>query len=331
MAPRETPAAPAPRSYVRRGGLDVLPAPWRCEDVEMHAFYVAGELAALQRLCDRCLNEPSRGHLHYQPDSHYVIVTFQNLRGLHSIAPGCEDRGTHTYTEAAFWVMTSARDASGTRVGGPTLMIPYIFASDGLAVATGREVYGYPKEHAVVRMPGDGGGDGDYVVEALAVPCYAPGAPAVAGSEIMRCRRTNSSALAGLGHTAMELGEDLLSVVRQGGIDGSALALMRDFISMMLHKKLGLVFLRQFRATAATSGYDLQSVVGSSLEPLVINSMCLLKGRYELILPPLDSHPIAADMGFITIDGKIDIMMGVRMKLAFDMCAGQTLWPAPAS
>ncbi len=320
-------SAHKPREYVRRGGIDVLPAPWRCENVEMHAFYVPADLVALQRLCDRTLNEPSQGYLHYQPDSHYVIVTFQNLHDLRSIAPGCEDQGAHTYTEAAFWVMTSARDAGGKKIGGPSLMIPYIFAGDSIAVATGREVYGYPKENAVIRMPGAGAADGEYVVEALAVPRYAAGARAVPGSEIMRCRRTDASTLAGLGHTALEVGEDLLAVVKSGRIDGSAVALIGDFITLMLSKRLGLVFLRQLRATGATSGYDLQHVIGSSLDPLVIKSLHLLKGRYELTLPPLDSHPIAADLGLSVVDGKVDVMMGVKMDLAFDMCAGQVLWP----
>ncbi len=325
-APPVMPLQPA-RQYVRRGGLDVLPAPWRCDNVEMHAFYVPGDLAALQSLCERTVNAPSQGHLHYQPDSHYVIVTFQNLHELRSVATGCENMGSHSYTEAAFWVMVSARDAKGKKVGGPTLMIPYIFASDSLAVATGREAYGYPKEQAVVRMPGAGSEHGDYSVEALAVPQYRADARAVVNTEIMRVRRSDASTLAGLGHAALELGEDLLSVVMHARLDGSALALVGDFVSMMLHKKLGLVFLRQLRATAAASGCDLQQVVGSALEPLVIHKMNLLKGRYELIVPALDSHPIAADLGLTVEAGKIDVMMGVKLELAFDMGPGHILWP----
>ena len=312
---------------MRRGGLDVLPAPWRCDNVEMHAFYVAGDLVALQSLCDRTVNAPSQGHLRYQPDSHYVIVTFQNLHELRSVAPGCENMGSHSYTEAAFWVIVSARDAKGKKTGGPTLLIPYIFAGDSLAVATGREAYGYPKEQAVVRMPGAGSENGDYSVEALAVPQYRAGARAVVNTEIMRVRRSDASPLAGLGHAALELGADLLSVMLHARIDGSALALVGDAVSMLLHKKLDLVFLRQLRATAAPSGCDLQQVIGSALEPLVIHKMNLLKGRYELIVPALDSHPIAADLGLTVEAGKIDVMMGVKLELAFDMCRGHILWP----
>ena len=329
LPPAPLPPAPLPPAhhYVRRGGLDVLPAPWRCDNVEMHAFYVAGDLAALQSLCDRTVNAPSQGHLRYQPDSHYVIVTFQNLHELRSVAPGCENMGSHSYTEAAFWVIVSARDAKGKKTGGPTLLIPYIFAGDSLAVATGREAYGYPKEQAVVRMPGAGSENGDYSVEALAVPQYRAGARAVVNTEIMRVRRSDASPLAGLGHAALELGADLLSVMLHARIDGSALALVGDAVSMLLHKKLDLVFLRQLRATAAPSGCDLQQVIGSALEPLVIHKMNLLKGRYELIVPALDSHPIAADLGLTVEAGKIDVMMGVKLELAFDMCRGHILWP----
>ena len=96
---------------------------------------------------------------------------------------------------------------------------------------------------------------------------------------------------------------------------------------MLLQKKLGPVLLRQLRATAVLPGCDLQQVVGSVLEPLLIHKMNLLKGRYELIVPALDSHPIAADLGLTVDDGKIDVMMGVRLELAFDMCPGHILWP----
>jgi hypothetical protein len=52
-----------------------------------------------------------------------------------------------------------------------------------------------------------------------------------------------------------------------------------------------------------------------------------LKGRYELLLPPLDSHPIAADLGLQVIDGKVDVTMGVKIDLAFEQGPGRVLWP----
>lgn len=325
--PQAPPAAVVRGVYPRRGGLDVLPAPWRCDDVEMHAFYLHGDIKALQALCDRCINVPSNGHLNYQPDTHFVLLTFQYLRDLHSTAAGYEASGAHSYGEAAFWVMTRAHDANGRSVSGPTLMIPYIFAEDGVAVATGRELYGYPKEHAVVKMPRAGAADTDYVVEALAVPRFAVAARALPNTEILRCRRIDDSALAGLGHAALEFGEDLLSSLLHGRIADSSLALLRDFLAMLRSQRLDLVFLRQMRATATASGCDLQNIIASTEEPVKVKSVRLLPGRYELLLPSLDSHPIAADLGLQAVDGKVDVTLGVRLELAFVQAPGRILWP----
>jgi hypothetical protein len=293
----------------------------------MHAFYLRGEMAALQRLCDRSVNGPSQGHLHYQPTTHFVVLTFQYLRDLRSTAPGYETSGSHSYGEAAFWVLTSARDKGGKTISGPTLMIPYIFAEDGVAVATGRELCGYPKEQAVVTMPRAGAAESDYIVEALAVPRFEAGARAVPNTEILRCRRVDASTAAVLGHAGLEFGEDLLSALLHGRIDGTSLALARDLVAVMRSKRLDLVFLRQLRATAAASGCDLQQIVGSSEDPLELKSLHLLTGRYELLLPPLDSHPIAADLGLQVIDDRVDVTLGFKIDLAFEQTPGRVLWP----
>jgi uncharacterized protein with NAD-binding domain and iron-sulfur cluster len=326
-APPEVPQNAAVAGYVRRGGLDSAPGPWRSENVEMHAFYLQGELGALQRLVDRTLNEPSQGYLRYRPNTHFVIATFQYLHDLHSTAPGFEKAGSHSYGEVAFWVLVSRYDRNGKVVGGPAALVPYIFAEDGVAVATGRELYGYPKEHAVITMPRAETPQADYLVKALAVPKFGTDARALPDSTIMRVRRTDSSTLAGLGHAALEIGEDMLSALLHGRIEGSSLALMKDYVSMFLNKRLDMVFLRQFRATAEAAGCDYQSVVSGPQDPVQLKSLNLLKGRYALELPSLDSHPIAADLGLQVVDGCVDVTIAAKIGCAFTQAPGHTLWP----
>lgn len=327
-APPGTPALnPALQDYVRRGGLDTAPGPWRCEQVEMHAFYVQADMAALQRLCDRTLNEPTQGYLRYRPNTRFVIVTFQYLHDLHSTAPGFGHRGAHSYGEAAFWVLVSRIDRDGQVIGGPAALVPYIFAEDGVAVATGRELYGYPKEQAVIRMPRAGSADDSHAVEGLAVAHFGPGAQATPGTSILRIRRTDPSILAGVGHAVLEFGEDMVSALLHGRIEGTSIALMKDYLSMFIHKRLEMVFLRQFRATAGASGCDFMRVVSAPQDPVSLKSLCLLKGRYALELPPLESHPIAADLGLNVVDGRVDVAIAAKIELAFTQAPGHTLWP----
>ena len=335
------PAAPAPlpavaqdaalkpclQPYVRRGGLDTQPAPWRCDHAEMHVFYLQADLTALQRLCARTINEPSQGYLNYQPDSNFVIVSFQYLHDLHSTANGVSKHGAHSYGEVSFWVLVSRRDRNGKVIGEPSVLTPYIFAEDGTAVATGRELYGYPKEQATISMPREATPDAEYRVRALAVPRYVVGARALPETTILRVLRSNDSTLAGLGHAAQTIGADLLPALVQGHIDGTSLGLMKDFLSLLLKRRLGMVFLREFRATATAAGSDGQSVVVSAQDPLELKALRLLAGRYALELPALDSHPIAADLGLQMVDGRVDVAMAVKIDLAFTQGPGRTIWP----
>jgi hypothetical protein len=205
--------------------------------------------------------------------------------------------------------------------------VPYIFAEDSVAVATGRELYGYPKEHAVISMPRAETPQADYLVKALAVPRYSETARAVPDSTILRVRRTDSSTLAGLGHAALEIGEDMLDALLHGRIEGSSIALLKDYVSMFVHKRLDMVFLRQLRAAGAASGCDYQSVVSGPQYPVQLKSLRLLKGRHALELPLLDSHPIAADLGLEVVDGCVDVTIAAKIGCAFTQAPGHILWP----
>ena len=327
-----TPTSP-PKSligdHVRRGGLDVLPAPWRCDDVQLDAFYLHGDLDALQALCDRTINNPSQGCLDFRPSTRYVVLTFQRLVNLRSLAPGCETLGGHTYCEAAFWVFTQRYDRQGNKVGDQALLIPYIFAENSVAVATGREVYGYPKEYAAVGMPLRGAAPNDYTVRGLAVPEFKQGAIAVPDTEILRCKRIDDSTLKGVGHAAGELIGDLLTAARTGRMGDTALALVGESITALTKKRLDLVYLREIRALAGGKGCDIQAVTTASEDPLELNALRLLRGRYSLQLPPLASHPIAADLGLaLGADNTVDVMMGLEIDLAFTLSTGKNLWSA---
>jgi len=186
---RVTEPAVGSRGYARRGALDVPPPPWRSEDVQLDAFYLHGDLAALQRLCDRSFNAPSGGQMQFRPVTRYVVLTFQRLHNLRSQAPGCETLGTLNYCEAAFWVFVQQYDREGDKVGGTVLAIPYIFAQNSLAVAAGREIYGFPKEYATVAMPEREAAADLYTVRAAALRTLSVGASVEPDCEILRCAR----------------------------------------------------------------------------------------------------------------------------------------------
>ena len=80
-------------------------------------------------------------------------------------------------------------------------------------------------------------------------------------------------------------------------------------------------------ATGAAAGCDYQSVVSGPQDPVQLKSLRMLKGRYALELPPLDSHPIATDLGLKVVDGCVDVTIAAKIGCAFTQAPGHTLWP----
>src|SRR5688500_11199951 len=107
-------------NYVRRGGLDISPPPWDCQQVEAAVFYVRADPKRLQAICDRTLNAPSGGRLAYTSHLSWVALTFQKFRNMRSTSGHSWHGESHAYNEAAFWMLVEGGH-------GPELLIPYMF------------------------------------------------------------------------------------------------------------------------------------------------------------------------------------------------------------
>ena len=298
--------------YIRRGGIDLQPAPWQCDDVEAYVFYIKADLEALQQLCDRCLNSVAPQPSRFVPALPIVVLTFQRLDRMRSIAEG--NRGAFSYCEAAFWVLV--RELIGEDI---EVLVPYIFAGNWLAVAAGREVYGYPKELANVSIPPRDRPD-EFRITGLGL--RAGHANLECNTEILRCSGIPCSA-----RSLKELlDRDLWADIRRADPTRSPLKRVKDLIRLMTKRGLDFVFLRQIAAVEGGAACDLQQIVRASARPFRIKRLCLLRRDYRLILPPLESHPIGADLGLQIRDGNaVDVLMGVRFDLGFTLQPGKVI------
>lgn len=305
-------------SYVRRGGLDVSPPPFRCDSIGATIFYVDATPGALQAICDRTLNAPSgpdsaqagQTRLKYRPLVSWVALTFQTFAGMRSV--GAPDAGStlrewHSYSEASFWVMVVASN-------GLELLIPYMFIDDGVMMAAGREIYGFPKEHAAITLPpAEDAAQSRFAVDALAVAAASVN-PAATQRPILECvaRGTAPVSLAGAGHALEQL------IAKPG-----ALHLMSTLVQELATPDLEFVFLRQFRALGGGSGAELQQVVGATAKPFSLGWPHTLLLDYELRLTALASHPIAADFGFA--GPVVDVPLGFQCNMSFILQPGRVL------
>jgi hypothetical protein len=153
--------------YASRAGDPCFPPPYVVDEAGMDIFICEGNADALGQMIDRALNIPTKEHyrddhkLRFKLADHRVgfacidvkrLVSKpradQRLRQSVDPLPGVKRIYAHQ-TEVA--VMVQVEDEAGM----PYWYLPYVLNGLPTAVTTGREVYGYPKQHAVFQPKED--------------------------------------------------------------------------------------------------------------------------------------------------------------------------------
>ena len=128
--------------YVDRGGRQVWRPPYTASGAKLFGFVLEADSAAIDSLLHRDLNEPAGGAVDYRCAHPSVIVVFAAIEQLASGDPLDKQRGYMSELEVSVWCL-AADVTAGSRL---VWYLPYVFVDSGQAVASGREVYGYPKQ-----------------------------------------------------------------------------------------------------------------------------------------------------------------------------------------
>jgi hypothetical protein len=181
--------------YVDRGGRQVWRPPYAARDTEAYGFVVPCNRTAIDALLRRDLNEPSRGAVDYRCAHDDVVVLFAKIDRLSSADQRDSQRGYVCEREVSVWCMVADVLAGGRLVW----YLPYVFVDSGQAAASGREVYGYPKQMAVFEddFPERLGNPGPTVVEAQAIAVYGPDQEAVLHPMVTATRAAGAGLLPG--------------------------------------------------------------------------------------------------------------------------------------
>lgn len=145
--------------YAIRAGDPTFPPPYRVDRAGMDVFVCDGDEKALGRLVERALNAPTAEHygtgdrLRFEVASRrigFACIDVQRLTSkpgpgqtIKSLDPLPAVQEVYArQTEVA--VMVQIRDQAGLDYW----YLPYVLNGLPAAVASGREIYGYPKQHA---------------------------------------------------------------------------------------------------------------------------------------------------------------------------------------
>jgi len=159
-------------TYVERTGRQVWRPPYRADAAQVVGLVVPADQQRLDALLQRDLVLPSGGALDYRSAHASVIVTFASIGRMCSGETPDSLRGYLPEKELSIWVLVADKTA-GERL---CWYLPYVFTDSGQTVATGREVYGYPKQIAAFDQAFPDGllKGGDTTVSALTIETFDP-------------------------------------------------------------------------------------------------------------------------------------------------------------
>ncbi|MEM8637304.1 MAG: hypothetical protein AAGG51_00600 [Cyanobacteria bacterium P01_G01_bin.54] len=370
-------------SYIDRGGEQCLRQPYQTQNTQSYGCFLRAEQDKLQALCDRYLNEPSGGAVSYVPLP-FVLVLFTHYPHLASIPQ--QDQGFISYEEALFAVPVieiSADESSATSaskaksvlgtietflsngednleqsladiealLGKLALFYPFIFANNSLAIASGREVYGYPKQWGWIDMPQDSGSTQPLNLEAATWQPLGINSQAVRQriAQITNQTQTNKRRTVA-DPTALKTDRASIKtqlvqrtiaqdVDSQSTISLSEWNQLIELILIVLTRLFNVsfenVFLKEFRDAVDGTKSCSQAVLKAPYEQVKVSEFEYLLDQFVVEVPEVESMPIKAQLGLIPLStehpNQFQSIVPYRTVFDFQLVNGTLLWQADAS
>jgi hypothetical protein len=317
-------------AYVDGGiGLPVFRGPHVQHDAQLAAFFFDANSQQLIALCNQYLNFPANGQIKYLPLLSKVVVMFAEM-----FVASRDERdsqvGRFIETEVTFWIPTMAV----RRVGGLFVpdhlawFVPQLFVDESNSIATGREVYGFNKQHAHIERPASIRHPA-FAVDVLGVRHFAPDVTAQR-ERLLDMRHTGDAPIDERPGTWQSWDDAQTEVLPEllKTVAADSKNKIVEMATMLVTNQMRLVFLKQFRDVADTRLACYQAIVEAPLTLLQFQQGGSLSGDYVLRINPLDSHPLAQKLGLRLEHDEQRASLGLWMKIDFLLGAGIEIWKA---
>lgn len=140
--------------FVEQGGLATAPGPLDCTGTRMFGFWARADRDSLASLCDAVFAGPSDDRVVVRPLLPWVLITFVRIERI--VSRPFAEVGWLSEREVVIWVPALVfRPPAGLprRLRRwwlvprhvPAAMVPCMWLDNPISIASGREVYGYPK------------------------------------------------------------------------------------------------------------------------------------------------------------------------------------------
>src|SRR4051812_15270091 len=155
--------------YVEHGGEIACRHPADALDSRLYGFLLPADRERLDAFCDRCFNVPSGRDEHWRAVGDEVLLNFVDIPTMGSTDRLDQALGTCHEREVAIWFPIFDHNR-----GRFAWAIPYMFVDSTLALAGGREVYGFPKQMGTLRIPVEDSAPSELAINTVTLKTYHP-------------------------------------------------------------------------------------------------------------------------------------------------------------
>ena len=315
-------------AFIERGGDVVYAEPYLQERVRLYSFLLPVDLRRIAALCDRYLNWTDQ--LRFEPVLGHVALVFAAIESTFSTDPDYIGRGTMSESDVSFWLPVRSSSPSAPSL---SWFMPYIWVDNGIAMAAGREVYGFPKEVGKLTIPGAGeplhlGVDTDVIAAFGVPPAVGPDGPRAVRRTLIKVEPSACAAPApSFAGSVLEVVRALLPTVLADRAPPDVL----DWFLKSFNASVPMLFLKQFRDVGDGRRACYKALVTANSVPSNIRDGGILPGTFDVTINGFASHPIVRELGLgpnpatATIPGCV----GFFVDFDFLMERGRELWRAP--
>ena len=313
-----------PPTYVDFGGLDTFPGPYDCRKTTLYSFMVMADIGALERLVDLVLTRPTLGAAEFRPLAPMVMLSVGDIANVVPLTPPYNSYGSVNEAQLAVWVPVVQVSGKGAdkKAKNFWMFTSYIWVDNPMSMATGREMYGWPKSMGVIHLPDDN--DASLSLKTYGLD-FAPGNQPSYLDLLRLTPTTNNSGDLRTGSTIAAFARAVVDTVKaQHSIDltaglGIAVDLTDDAIEMALPE----IYLKQIRSIECGTDAAIQQLCDSHAT-IETASFQQLPTAYALTIQHVDSHPLARDLGIADQEVKI----AFKIEMDFRQDVGRVLWDA---
>lgn len=348
----ETHGLPA---YVEHGGEIVCRHPADALDIRLYGFTIEADGDRLDEWCDRCLNAPTGGEQHWRAAGHHVLLNFVDIPKMGSTDPLDRWLGVTPEHETAIWL--PVYDLRHRRAAWA---IPYMFVDSGMAMAGGRETYGFPKQLGNMRIPREDKAPELLGVDTVTMRKFGPDEEAVRSTVVTARRLDPPVALDAAWDHPLGIAADMASLAfdRQfdrpdgdGGVDLDLRDIVAEFLEFLrsplehleemvgdavvtgllarhlLEKSVPMVLLKQIRDAVLPGAACYQAIIEVANEVTAFRGGGFLPD-YEVMFAEWAGEPIVRELGIRPVQVP---HVGFWLEFDFLVHLGTVLWEAGAT